>query len=137
MRYEASRRRGLDKERDLARKLWGMGFASMRAPASGARAKHIVQPDVIAAIDGAIFAFEVKVRSELPLYIEREQVEKLSEWARRAGARAFVAVYYSRAWRLVPLEAVSCAERTCRVGEEELSRALKLEDLRGLKASSR
>ncbi len=125
-----SRRRGLDRERDLARKLWEMGFASMRAPASGAKAKHFVQPDVIAVKDGAVFVFEVKSRSELPLYVDSEQVEKLSEWAARARARAFIAVHYSRSWHFVPLGGIERVGRTYRVDEDDVAHALRLEDLR-------
>ncbi len=130
MRPGGFRRRGLDRERDLARRLWEMGFASMRAPASGSKAKHIVQPDVVAIKDGAVFAFEVKARSDLPLYIEQEQVEKLLEWANRARARAFIALHYSRSWHLVPLDGLERVGRTYKVGEEDLSRALRLEDIR-------
>ncbi|MGC8556365.1 MAG: Holliday junction resolvase Hjc [Conexivisphaera sp.] len=124
-----SRRRGLDRERDLARRLWEMGFASIRAPASGAKAKRFVQPDVVAARAGTIFAFEVKARSELPIYVDSEQVEKLAEWARRAGARALLAIHYKREWRFLPLEAASRVGRTYRVDEESLASALGMEDL--------
>ncbi|MFP3283532.1 MAG: Holliday junction resolvase Hjc [Nitrososphaeria archaeon] len=124
-----SRRRGLDKERDLARKLWALGFASMRAPASGARVKRIVQPDVIAARDGTVLAFEVKARSEIPIYVDADQVEKLAEWARRAGARPFFAIYYGREWRFVPLDGASRVGRTYRIDGRGLSDALSIDEL--------
>ncbi|MFP3208473.1 MAG: Holliday junction resolvase Hjc [Nitrososphaeria archaeon] len=124
-----SRRRGLDKERDLARRLWERGFASMRAPASGAKAKRFVQPDVIAAKGGSLFAFEVKARSEIPIYVEQDQVEKLAEWARRAGARPFFAIYYGGRWRFVPLERASRVGRNYRIDGESLSAALSMDEL--------
>ncbi|HIC99009.1 MAG TPA: Holliday junction resolvase, partial [Pyrodictiaceae archaeon] len=38
--------RGFEAERDLARRLWQKGFAVIRAPASGAKTKHYVYPDL-------------------------------------------------------------------------------------------
>ncbi len=99
-------RKGFDKERDLVLRLWSYGFAAMRAPASGARAKRIFYPDVLAAYRGRIFVFEVKYRSEPgPIYIEASKVEKLRDFAQRAGAEPMIAVKYGRSeWRLIPLD---------------------------------
>lgn len=88
-----SRRRGLSAERELAQKLWKMGFAVVRGPASGARIKRGAYPDLVAIKDSKVFVFEVKKRKELEtLYIDRNQLEKLLEFARRAGGEPLLAV---------------------------------------------
>lgn len=90
-----AQRKGFEKERDLVQRLWRHGFAAMRGPASGARAKHIFYPDVLAAYHGRIFVFEVKYRAKPePIYIEKSKVEKLREFAERAGAEPLIAVKY-------------------------------------------
>ena len=110
-------RKGFDKERDLVLRLWAHGFAAMRAPASGARAKRVFYPDVLAAYQGRIYVFEVKYRSEPgPIYIESSKIERLKEFARRAGAEALIAVKYGRSeWRLVPIDACPSTGASIRI----------------------
>jgi len=89
----AGRRRGIEAEHDLARRLWASGFAVIRGPASGAKAKHIIYPDLVAIRKGVVLVFEVKRRtSTSTIYIDRRQVEKLVEFAERAGGDAYIAV---------------------------------------------
>jgi len=126
-------RAGVQHERDLALKLWEMGFAVIRGPASGARAKRIQYPDLVAIRSGHVYAFEVKTRvKEEPIYIERSQVEKLAEFTRRAGGKAFIAVKIvgSTGWKLVPLELLKPTRGgNYRVDDEDLSKALTLKDI--------
>jgi len=109
----------------------------MRAPASGAKAKRSVQPDVVAARNGRLFVIEVKTRRRGgAIYIEREKVEKLVEWARRAGPNALplVGVYVGReyGWRFAPVDRLETTEGGYyKVRREDLSRFL---DIRALKA---
>ncbi len=86
--------KGVRHERELAEELWERGWAVVRGPASGSGARKRFQPDIVAARDGVIVAFEVKRVSDpsKPLYINKRQVTGLLEWARRAGGRAFIAV---------------------------------------------
>lgn len=126
---ERARKRGFNKEREFSRRLWNMGFATVRAPASGSKARLVVQPDVVAAKGGRIFCFEVKTRRRGPFYIGEEQVRKLCEWAKRAGAKPFIAIYTKRRWFLVPLEAIEKIEEGYRIGKEQLEGALDLKDL--------
>ena len=87
------RTRGFSHERELARKLWARGFAVMRAPASGSKAKRLVYPDIVAIYHGKILIFEVKTASNLrDIYIPGHQVEKLLEFTRRAGGEAYIAI---------------------------------------------
>ena len=103
------RRRGFSAERELVKKLWKYGFAAIRGPASGAKVKKSVYPDVVAIYKGLVLVFEVKSRSKLQsIYMKRSQLEKLIEFARRAGGRALIAVKISelRDWKIVSVEDV-------------------------------
>jgi len=125
--------RGFEAERDLARKLWQKGFAVIRAPASGAKAKHYVYPDLVAIWRGKILVFEVKRRTKIAtLYIDAKQVEKLREFCRRAGGEAFIAVKIvdERKWYFVPLAELEQTETgKYKVSVEKIRGALTLEEL--------
>ncbi len=100
------RRKGISYERRLVDLLWKRGFACIRGGASGAGSRRRFVPDVVAMKSGVIFVFEVKVRSdEDVIYIDVERIEKLMDFAKRAGGRAFIAVKYGGSeWRFVPVE---------------------------------
>ncbi len=126
------RRRGFDAERELARILWSKGFAVVRGPASGARARHLFYPDLIALYKGRIIVIEAKYRADLrqALYIDRDKAEKLLDFAHRAGGEAVIAVKIPRrGWYIVP---VAAAQRTdsgaLRIDEETLRNSFRLED---------
>ncbi len=126
-------RAGIQHERDLALKLWEMGFAVVRGPASGAKAKRLLYPDLVAIRSGRVYAFEVKTRiREEPIYIEGEQVEKLREFIKRSGGKAYIAVKIVNVtgWKLVPIEALKETKGSnYKIDEEALSRAISLKDL--------
>ena len=113
MQHKSKNRiRGFSHERDLARRLFRLGFAVIRAPASGSKAKHMIYPDLVAMKDGKIFAFEIKTTSKpRDIYIPKHQIDKLVEFCRRAGATPFVAVKIINhtGWRFIKLESL---ERT-------------------------
>lgn len=98
--------RGISAERELVVKLWKLGFAVIRGPASGSRIKKSVYPDIVAIKNRHVFVIEVKKRSKPDhIYISREQVEKLKEFARRAGGEALIVVKVSGSniWKAIPL----------------------------------
>lgn len=98
------REKGFHAERELVQKLWKMGFAVIRGPASGAKIKSGIYPDVVAIKDGKIFVFEVKVRKDIaPIYIDRKQVEKIREFAIRAGGEALIAIKIAsvKNWKVI------------------------------------
>ncbi|HIP85916.1 MAG TPA: Holliday junction resolvase [Pyrodictium sp.] len=125
--------RGFEAERDLARRLWQKGFAVIRAPASGAKTKHYVYPDLVAIWRGKILVFEVKRRTKLTtLYIDAKQVEKLREFCRRAGGEAFIAIKIvdEKKWYFVPLTELEQIETgKYRISAEKIRSALTLEEL--------
>jgi len=99
--------RGTEYERDLAYKLYKRGWAVIRAPASGARAKRYLYPDLVAVKKGRVLAIEVKtLKDERTLYISERQVNVLREWEERAGAEAWIAVKVrdGRGWRFYSVE---------------------------------
>ena len=100
--------RGIRVERELARKLWSKGFAVVRGPASGARAKHIYYPDLVAFYRGRIFIFEVKYTSRSNNVILRtSQLKKLREFKNRSGGEVYVAVKQpGHDWVLVDLNSI-------------------------------
>ena len=98
--------RGYRAERELVIMLWRLGFAVMRAPASGARIKRADYPDIVAIKNGRVAVFEVKSRRNIgTLYINKEQIRKLREFCRRAGGRAYIAIRIPhKGWKFVPVE---------------------------------
>lgn len=102
--------RGIYAERELVVKLWKLGFAVIRGPASGSRVKKSVYPDLVIIKNKHIFVLEIKSRSKLSnIYIDREQIEKLKEFARRAGGEALVAIKISslRIWKAIPITQIN------------------------------
>lgn len=88
------RRSGYRAERELAHKLWEHGFAVVRGPASGAGARHLVYPDLVAIREGRVYVFEVKYRAPgtKRVYIDSGKLNRLLEFCKRARAQLLVAV---------------------------------------------
>jgi len=104
------RRRGFHAERELVQKLWKMGFAVIRGPASGAKIKSGIYPDVVAIKDGKIFVFEVKERKDIAsIYVDKRQVEKIKEFAIRAGGEALIAVKIAsvKSWKVINIDSLT------------------------------
>ena len=132
-RKRNARSKGFHYERVLARKLWSKGFAVVRGPGSGGGSSEIVQPDLIALKNGFIFAFEIKVRwKRTTIYLEREKVERLKEFARRANGKAFIAVKIvdSIDWRFVPVEKMEVTKKgNYKITPENMLRGLTIDEL--------
>jgi Holliday junction resolvase len=104
------RKRGFRAERELVQKLWSKGFAVVRGPASGSGARKIFYPDVVAIYKGSIYVFEVKYRSSKghTVYLEKEKVKKLKEFATRANAQTLLAIRFKGGkWYIIPLDSQS------------------------------
>jgi len=129
----SEKRAGFSRERELARLLWKKGFAVIRAPASGAKAKRVNYPDIVALRKGSIFVIEVKTRGKVkPIYIDEWKIERLLEFCRRSFGRGYIAVKYVEwnKWFFIPIELL---EKTpggnYKVSSESLEKALTIEDL--------
>ena len=125
-----SRSRGFNAERELVRKLWKMGLAAMRGPASGAKVKKSVYPDVVAIKDRYIFVFEVKARKHLDnIYIPKSQIDKLIEFARRAGGEPLIAVkiHDLKVWKVIPASSlIPVSEKRYKISREMLESAYEI-----------
>jgi len=116
--------KGVREERELVRILDGLGFAVLRAPASGSRTK-LDRPDLLAGRKGFIIALEVKSTSRETLYLREETVAQLLRFSKRFGAKPFLAVKFKhkrRRWLLVEVEGF---RRTGRGFKLTLREALK------------
>jgi len=121
-----SRSRGYRAERELVHILWRLGFAVMRAPASGARIRKAEYPDVVAIMKGRVAVFEVKSRAEPSgLYIEPEQIKKLLDFAERAGGIPYIAVKIPhKEWKFVKVVRKEDGEgKTYKVSKEDIEKA--------------
>ncbi|MCE4614781.1 MAG: Holliday junction resolvase [Desulfurococcales archaeon] len=141
MSRRTSRQKGFYYERSLARKLWSKGFAVIRGPGSGGGSRDIIQPDLVAIKNGKILVFEIKVRwKRTTIYLDREKVERLKEFARRSGGEAFIAIKIidNIDWKFIPIE---CLEKTgkgnYKVSIGSLGEALTFNNLLGLIDKSR
>ncbi|MCE4606055.1 MAG: Holliday junction resolvase [Desulfurococcales archaeon] len=141
MGKRTSRQKGFYYERSLARKLWSKGFAVIRGPGSGGGSKDIVQPDLVAVKKGKIFIFEIKVRwKRNAIYIDKEKVDRLKEFAKRSGGEPFIAVkvidYID--WKFIPVDQLKkTGKGNYKVSMESLGEALTFSGLLGLVDNSR
>lgn len=90
-----SNAKGDRRERELVNRLDGLGFAVMRAPASGSATSREL-PDVLAGDGSVFYAIEVKASAGDPIYLEGEEVEALVYFARNFGAKPRVGVRFDR-----------------------------------------
>ena len=139
MGKRTSRQKGFYYERSLARKLWAKGFAVVRGPGSGGGAKEIVQPDLVAIRNGRIFVFEIKVRwKRTVIYLDRVKVERLKEFAKRAGGMAFIAVKIvdRTDWKFISVETLEETRGgNFRVDLDSSPNVLSLENIVGMSDS--
>lgn len=114
------KRKGSAKERDLVNLFWEKGCAVLRGCSSGSGVRKRYVPDIVAICRGRVLVFEVKYRSKYAaIFIEREKVEKLLEFARRSNGEPHLLVKFGRnPWRVLDV-----AER---VGREEYERGIEL-----------
>lgn len=88
-----SNAKGNRNERQLVNLMDDMGFAVMRAPASGAATEREL-PDVLAGRDGLFYALEAKSASSDRIYVDGVEVSDLTYFASQFGAHARLAVKF-------------------------------------------
>jgi Holliday junction resolvase len=125
--------KGFTHERELARRLWKEGFAVVRAPASGAKTKRVIYPDITAIYKRTVLVIEVKVFSKpRDVYIEERKIRRLVEFADRAGGKALVAIKFigSGEWRLVDVKGLELTPSGYyRIPKSLIYGGIKLEEL--------
>jgi len=96
-------KRGIAEERELVHRLDDLGFAVIRAPASGARIK-LDRVDIVAGGHGSHLALEVKTTSKPALYLSKDTVDQLTRFSQKFGATPYLAVKFKhlhRGWILI------------------------------------
>ncbi len=95
---------GSVEERDLVNRLWDVGYAAMRAPASGGATKRPL-PDVLAGNGKQYLAIEVKSTRQEHIYIDHEKIVNLKEFSQIFGATPYIgAKFIRKPWRFIKLE---------------------------------
>jgi Holliday junction resolvase len=97
-------------ELELARKLYRLGFAVIRAPASGRKSKRVPYPDIVAIKKRNILVISVKYRSTLgTIYISEDELRKMINFADRSDGIIIVAVKVKDLgyWRVIQLPITS------------------------------
>lgn len=80
-------------EREVINVLDDLGWALMRAPASGSATSREL-PDVLAGNGEDFYALEVKASSEKPIYLDEKEVVDLQFFSENFGAKARIAVKF-------------------------------------------
>lgn len=89
-----SNAKGDRKERELVRRLYDDGFATMRAPASGSATGRDL-PDIIAGNGDVTYCIEAKSSSGDPIYLDGEEIDSLVYFATNFGAIPVVAARFN------------------------------------------
>ncbi|ABL87981.1 holliday junction resolvase [Pyrobaculum islandicum DSM 4184] len=115
-----TKRKGSAKERELANYLWERGCAVLRGCSSGGGVRKRYVPDLVVICRGTVLVFEVKYRSKhTSIKIETEKLERLIEFAKRAGGKALLLIKYGRnPWKVLEIRD--------RVGRDEYEKAMDL-----------
>ncbi|CAB49732.1 Holliday junction resolvase Hjc [Pyrococcus abyssi] len=94
-------RKGASAERELIRKLENLGFAVVRSAGS----KKV---DIVAGNGSMYLCIEVKATRKTKLYLRKEDVERVVEFAKKFGGKPILAVkFIGVGWRFVVLDNVS------------------------------
>jgi len=89
--------KGTKLERRVARFLWKLGYAVVRAPASGGGGKGWIEPDLVVMKNGKAIAIELAYRSRLDnIKVLTYKVKKLREFVERARIPLYLCVKYAR-----------------------------------------
>jgi len=119
-------------ERELVHMLWSKGFAAVRTPASGSISYPV--PDIIAGNGRRYLAMEVKMRSSLPIYIPKKDVEDLIKFSKRFGAEPYIAVKVKgEGWRFLSVDRLIKTNRGFKIDETNFYSASDFDELVGLK----
>ena len=90
-----SNAKGDRRERELVNRLDDLGFAVMRAPASGSATEREL-PDVLAGDGDVFYAIEAKSSAGDPIYLTGEEVEALVYFGQNFGAKPKIGVRFDR-----------------------------------------
>lgn len=111
--------KGVRGERELINLLWSRGYAALRAPASGA-ASRTPRPDILAGNSelNKRIALELKVTHKKAIYISKEQIAGLAEFARKFGCKPYLGVKFTakrHPWIFIPVKRLKSASNSFKV----------------------
>jgi len=101
---------GKSGELEICRKLFKLGFAVIRVPASGRRSKRLTYPDIVAIKNGRVLVFEVKIRETISsIYIRSSQIRKCMGFVKRSGGIALLAIKIKSegVWKVIEMHKFS------------------------------
>ncbi len=123
-------RKGYRFERELVHMLWRRGFAAIRAPASGSIGYPV--PDIVAGNGRRYVAIEVKMRSNLPVYVSKEEVDELIRFSEIFGAEPFLAVRIAKVgWRFLRLDELKRTKNGYKIDEDVFYSGLEFDEFVG------
>lgn len=123
MRY----RRGATAERELIKALEERGFAVVRSAGS----KKV---DIVAGNGKTYLCIEVKSTRSDRIYLNEEELHKLTEFSKRFGGRAFLAVkFVNREWKFFEPEKLTKSGKSYKVSYSD--GGMTLEEALGIQKS--
>ncbi len=97
---------GTQGEREIVKRFWENGWASIRSPGSGS--SRFPSPDVIAGNKNRKIVIEAKVTRDDKKYFDLEEIEQIKVFGLVFGAEPWVAVKFKgEDWLFVTLEDLS------------------------------
>lgn len=116
-----SKKKGIAAERELLHLLWDRGFGGCRVAGSGS-APH-PSCDLIVGDGKRRYAIECKTSHRKNVYLNREQVENLKEFAGKIGAVPLIAMKFAREqWRCIKPEKLEPTEKGLVVSIDRLKK---------------
>jgi holliday junction resolvase Hjr len=86
--------KGTNAERELIHALWAKECPAIRVAGSGSN--HYPSPDIVAGKIGRILVIECKSAKSSAVYIPKEEIEELKEFAKKFGAEPWIAIRFKR-----------------------------------------
>ncbi|ADC65788.1 Resolvase, Holliday junction-type [Ferroglobus placidus DSM 10642] len=124
------KRKGSRFERELLELFWNNGFAAVRVAGSGSSSHP--SPDLIVGNGKTFYALEVKMRKELPLYIEGEKIRELVMFSNLFGAKPLVAFKLPRKkWKFFTVADLVETERGYKIDESNYHLGKDFEEVVG------
>ena len=124
------KRKGSRFERELLNLFWDNGFAAVRVAGSGS--SSYPSPDLVVGNGKKFYALEVKMRKELPLYINGERLRELVMFSNLFGAKPLIAFKLPRKrWKFFTISDLIETEKGYKIGEENYHLGKDFEEIIG------
>jgi Holliday junction resolvase len=120
---------GITGERELVRRFWENGWASIRSPGSGS--SRLPSPDVIAGNKTRKIVIEAKITRSSKKYFDAEEIGQIRKFGEVFGAEPWVAVKFrGEDWLFINLEDLNISGKSYVISREIAKRkGLLLEEV--------